>query len=265
MSVALLVPVLAVGPLVGTVAALGCNGFPAFYHVGGNVETFNFTTVRGIKARLWSPERLTLCTGTPNAISSWVAIVPDPSSPFYGDGGHFILQVGIIKSDLETGGDARFFMARGGCNSSLPVAEYPFGTYTPTGWVQVEMYRRSVGGWLLSVLDESSGWSASMVVSATDPETSCWWNDPVEGQVAGEMKFAESSVGSSSGVFNVRNIYFRKSVEGQYLYPSQVVSGTQYAYPMSCDFVSDLPDTFGTNTFHCDDPGVQSLDIWTTH
>jgi hypothetical protein len=251
--------------------AYGC-GTQNIYHSGGNLETYNFTTVRGIKARLHYSGKIELCNGvsTSNNASAWVAVVPDSGMPEYGNTSA-IIQVGLIRNNLYDSGNARFFWAIGGCD---PLGPHPqmFSGWThrtPGGWVDVEVNRNSGGTWTLTVKEESSGDTSFVNISSSDNAVSCWAWDNVRGQISSEMKNSFDTVGYADAKFNVRDLRFRASTGGTWWYPSQDTStGVQMGYPQNCDFTSVVADDRGyDNDMHCDDPGSigDKLDFWTTH
>lgn len=255
---------------VESAAAYGC-GTQGVYHAGGDLDTYNFTTVRGIKAELSSATKLDLCDGVSGTIdnaSAWIAVVPDVGTP-YASNTNAIMQAGFYI-DVFTGG-VRMFYAIGGCPGHLPIAEMFAGAggFTPGGWVDFQITRASGGVWTLRATIESTGQSYAYALSSSDNRISCWAYDNVKGQLSGEMKNSFGTVGYPDSHFYFRNVKFQVSSGGTWWYPTQKTStGVQMGINIFCDFVSNVPDDRGyDNDFHCDAPGTigDKLDIWTTH
>jgi len=261
-------------PVESAAAAPNCGGAISSYHNGGNVSmTPNISTMRGVKARIHGSGKLELCNGSfTNSSSVWIAVVPAPGNPQYGNS-NAILQVGFwLDHDI---GVRRIFWARGGCNGNLPFAQYniaPAGHTPDTSWYGFDIHRLSGGSWTVSYSSESGSGSGFLTIAGTNAAVGCWLNDEVRGQVSTEFKDARDSAGFSDAHMYIRDIRFQASTEGTWWRPSQLhSSGAQMGYPVSCDFRDSLPDGGGyTNQQWCEafsELGTlgDKMDLWTTH
>jgi hypothetical protein len=247
-------------------AAVGCDASIGVWHQGNLLETYNFTSVKGLSARLNNAQKVQLCSGIPSDASTWIAVVPDAGQPGYGDTNK-ILQIGYGKNSLN-GGGARIFMALGGCGQYTPTLQYPWGNFAPgSGWVRFRIWIQSNGDWAMDWLYEPTGTGGSLIIDNQDPAISCWINNPVMGQLLGETKNPANDNGFPTSHMYFRDILFRVSQGGTWWYPSQKhSSGLQMGFPTNCDYGYNI-NLPGPHEFHCDDPGTRgdALDVWVDH
>lgn len=251
---------------IDSAAAVGCDPTVGWWLQGNELETYNFTSVKGLSARLNNAQKITLCDNLASDASSWIAVVPDDGTP-KANNEMAILQIGYGKNSLN-GGNARIFMALGGCGEYVPNLQYKWGTGTVgSGWVRFRIWVQSNGDWAMDWLYESTGTGGSLTIDNQDPAISCWINDRVKGQLMGETKNPANDVGFPTSHMYFRDILFRVSQGGTWWYPSQDhSSGLQMGFPTNCDwgYNINLP---GPHEFHCDDPGTKgdALDVWVKH
>lgn len=274
-------------PSLSPVAAVGeqaCNQeFHSNFHNGITVNPYNFTTVRGVRAILWSQSRIAMCTN-PDGIHSagpsyWVAIVPAPGNPQYGNA-NAILQIGVNQCIQQftpvCDGQKRLFFAIGGCGGIIPYTPTPQNlltgpTLAPSSDIDFRIFRNSGGAsWTLWWNAITAGKSGSFGVSSSDEALSCWITGNVSAQYDCERWDHGDACGSPGvGTYVAfRDMRFQKSQDGSWLYPGQVVSGVQYGF--------SLADSSCTQTLAEDDCNVRQdlesvpgkpddFDTWTSN
>lgn len=185
MVAALLLPV-AASP-VAAVSYDACDPDIGYWHqqVVDTPAEESTTSIRGVKANVWSASRIHECTEPPadshHATSYWLSIIPAPGNVYYNDP-TAILQIGVINCDepgtpVCDGNDAHkswVFYAKGGCVGYLPFPVRTGTALADLGGIdfQIERQTSPQGSWYLSYV--GSVHFGGILISGTDPATSCW-------------------------------------------------------------------------------------------
>jgi hypothetical protein len=271
-------PVAAVAPPIAYPNVGVCDGDIGGdnYWNGITIRNANFTTVRGIRAKLYKDANIQRCNDTGfddvNGPSYWVAIVPSPGNPYYGSG-QAIIQVGVIwcfewlypGALCDDGGEdePQLFWASGGCGSPIIDAPNPEPflaqqyNAAPAGGLWFYITYLGSGDYLLEI-ESDSGFHAQRTVSGG--ATDCWaansgTTHPVRAAVYCERLDAGDACGGAGtgGHVAARGVKIKKSVGGAWYYPGEFGYGLPITEEQCAGSLSDS---------YCDVLYVDGWDMW---
>lgn len=213
-----------------------------------------FTNVRGIRSQIFDQQDLDYCTASfdpGHGPSYWVALVPGPGNPYFGNK-QAILQIGIIKCQNPLysvcTGSPRYFWADGGCgvDQAGPVDLGP----APIGGITFAVRRQLNSKYWLTADPVTSGYpTVSLYTDDNNGNISCWAfgaGNPIGAQIYCERWDNGDNCGGlgSSNPIDFTTIRFQVSVDGQWYIPGNAGSPLG---PVSC--------SSATAEMHCIDNG----------
>jgi hypothetical protein len=239
-------------------------------HNGINIRpNGGFANTRGVRSVMYQDSRVHRCINNPatdvnNGASYWVAITPAPGNSNYGDT-DAIFQVGVIYcydsfypgAICDDGGqnEPQFFWAEGGCNAS-PIAK-EFDGPAPYGAIDFRVEYLG-NGQLRASAYWGSGWSesASITTTTNNPETSCWTDEEMEGDIYCERWDSGDGCGDSPpNSVGATLIRYQQAVGGKWWTPGETGAGHGQLTDAQCN--EETSEDF------CDVVAADQVRLWT--